>query len=410
MTLSINHRFRKLRSSLDIRPYRYDGQMYFFLRDNLELSDKQLAVPQALGPVLFLADGTRDIPRIEAELLVQYGLRLPGGALEQLFSELDEAFLLDNDNYQQAKADALRAYRRQPYRTPALAGSSYPADPNELRRWLDGYLETAEAVRPAPATGRGLLSPHIDYMRGGPVYAGVWKRAAEMAKAADLVVLLGTDHFSDELGSVTLTRQHYATPFGVLPTALDVVDQLEAALGQDAAYRGELRHRGEHSLELVAIWLHYMRGEQPVELVPILTGSFQSFVEAGRSPGDDPQLSSLIEALKTATAGRNVLVVASGDLSHVGLAFGGKPLDQTAKDELRLEDDRVSDQMRAGNAEGFYSVVQSTRDRNNVCGLSPVYLMLKLLGDARGDTIGYAMCPADEQETSVVTVSGVVFE
>ncbi len=408
MTLSTNHPLPKLRS-LDIRPHHYDGQPYFFLRDNLELSDKQLAVPQALGPVLLLADGTRDAARIEAEFLMQYGLRLPHGTLEQLFSELDKAFLLDNDNYRRAKVEALDAYRRQPHRPSTLAGSSYPADPNELRQWLNDYLKAAEDVTPAHATGRGLLSPHIDYMRGGLVYARVWKRAAEMAKAADLVVLIGTDHFSDELGSLTLTRQHYATPFGVLPTALDVVDQVEAALGVEAAYRGELRHRGEHSLELVAVWLHYMRGEKPVELVPILTGSFQRFVESGASPSDDPQLRALLDALTRATASRNVLIVASGDLSHIGPAFGGEPLDQIAKKELKLHDGQVIEQMRAGDADGFYSTLQRLGDRNNVCGLSPVYLTLKLLGDARGELTGYDICPADEKNTSVVSVGGVVF-
>jgi len=61
-----------------------------------------------------------------------------------------------------------------------------------------------------------LVSPHIDYARGGPVYAHVWK--------------------------LTLTRQHYATPFGVLPTAREVVETLAGAMGAETAFAGELYH------------------------------------------------------------------------------------------------------------------------------------------------------------------------
>ena len=153
------------------------------------------------------------------------------------------------------------------------------------------------------------MSPHIDYARGGPVYARVWKRAAEMVKAADLAVVLGTDHFGED-GQLTLTRQHYATPFGTLPTAREVVDALAEAMGVETAFAGELRHRSEHSIELAAIWLHYIREGQPCELVPILCGSFGRFIQGEADPEGDPAINALLGAFKEAVAGRRVIVVA----------------------------------------------------------------------------------------------------
>ena len=135
---------------------------------------------------------------------------------------------------------------------------------------------------------QGLLSPHIDYARGGEVYAQVWKRAAQAARDAELVILLGTDHYGADL--LTLTRQNYATPYGVLPTDAALVDRLATAIGAEAAFAGELRHRGEHSLELVAVWLHHMRGGQPVPVAPILTGSFHPFMLNGATPANDLSL------------------------------------------------------------------------------------------------------------------------
>lgn len=163
-----------------------------------------------------------------------------------------------------------------------------------------------------------MLSPHIDYARGGRVYAQVWQRAAAMVRAAEVIILIGTDHYSPE--PVTLTRQQYATPFGVLPTDEAIVADLAAALGEDAAFAGELYHRVEHSLELVAVWLQYIRGDAPCPVIPILAGSFARYIN-GSDPATDPRLEALITTLRRVVVSRRALVVISGDMSHVGPAF-----------------------------------------------------------------------------------------
>ena len=79
--------------------------------------------------------------------------------------------------------------------------------------------------------------------------------------AADLAIIFGTDH-SGGLGKVTPTRQSYATPYGVLPTANGIVDRLADALGEEEAFAEELHHRKEHSIELASVWLHHAPGRQ----------------------------------------------------------------------------------------------------------------------------------------------------
>ena len=55
-------------------------------------------------------------------------------------------------------------------------------------------------------------------------------------------------------------------------------------------------------------------------------------------------------------------------------------------------------------------VVREEKDARKVCGLPPVYLTLRLLGDdARGEVVGYAQCPADPDGGSLVSVAGVLF-
>lgn len=398
----------KLRA-IDVRPVMHEDEAYFMLRDPQQLSDEVLLVPQALGPALSLFDGSWDAVQIESILTMRYGLELPPGLLGSLIKSLDEANMLENARAASIQAQRLSDYRNAPHRPPTLAGASYPAEPDVLRQMFDLYLEQAGPIQPAPADWPGLLSPHIDYQRGGAVYAKVWKRAAEMARAADLVVILGTDHYSPVPGSLTLTRQSYATPYGVLPTDTAIVDAVAEALGPDA-FEGELRHLGEHSIELVAVWLHHMRGGEPVPMVPILTGSFSEYMSEGVSPYTDGRYRRLIEVLKEKTAGRRVLVVSSGDMSHVGPAFDGEPLNANDKRLLQSDDAQVLDLLCDGDDEGFYSALQRTKNSTNICGLSPTYLAMKLMGMVEGERVAYDVCPADGAETSVVTIAGVVFE
>ncbi len=397
--------------AIDIRPFYQNGRPCLMLRDPLQLTDQAVVIPEPLGMVLALCDGTRDSRALSAALGIRYGLRVEVGVMEQLVTAFDQALLLDNERFAQAQGQALNDYRQASFRPPYSAGRSYPADADELRHSLRSYLHGIdERVGEINASDvQGLVSPHIDYMRGGVTYAQVWKRAEEALQAADLVILLGTDHYGGD-GAVSLTRQHYATPFGVLPTARDVVDKLACALGEEAAFANELHHRGEHSIELAAVWLHYVRQEEACEVVPILCGSFGHFVNGKEEPASDPALNALVDTLRQALDGRHALVVAAADLAHVGPAFGGPALDLAGRASIKAVDDELVGQMCAGDAEGFFAAVKRDGDQYNVCGLSPIYLALRALCPTHGEAVAYDCCPADENGTSIVSICGVLFD
>lgn len=399
----------KLRD-LDIRPIAHENFPYILLRDPQRLSDQQLIMPQPLATVLAFFDGRHAIDEVPEVYRHFYGIPIPGDVVRELAEALDAAFMLDNERSAERRAEALAEYHSAPFRPPALAGTGYPDDKKALWSLLQDYLEASDVAADPINWGApiGLLSPHIDYPRGGRVYAHVWKRAAQAAREAELVILLGVDHYGAD--PFTLTRQNYATPYGVLPTEISIVDRLAAVIGEEAAFAGELRHRGEHSLELVAVWLHHLREGRPVPIVPILTGSFHPFMRNGDTPATDLTIGAVLEVLRKAMAGRRTLIVASGDLAHVGPAFGGAPLDATGRRTLRAADEELIEMMRRGDATGFFNAIHRVQNRNNVCGVAPIYLTLRLLGQSRGEPAGYAICPADEQNTSVVSVAGMVFQ
>lgn len=408
--MPIDNHYPSVRSGIDIQPVTQDGRPHLLLRDPLQLSPDSLLLPRALGMVLALCDGTQpDAHALSAAAAIRYGVSLSPSIIEQLLQALDQALLLENLAYARAHRQALAAFRQAPFRMAAGAGHTYPAEPEELRRHLDGFLaDVVNDTHVLPPAGplHGLVSPHIDYERGGRVYAQVWKSAAERVRQADLAIILGTNHFGD--GLVTLTRQNYATPYGLLPTATAVVDQLAAALGE-SAFEGELFHRSEHSVELAAVWLHHMRGGQPIELVPVLCGSLGRHLN-GRAIEEDAAIGQFVNTLRAATAGQHVVVVAAGDLAHVGPAFGTEPLDDAGRARLRSADAELIDCIGQGDAAGFWDANQAVDDRYNVCGMSPIYLALRLLGPALGECLDYALCPADEAGTSVVSICGMVLE
>lgn len=390
-------------------PATHAGQPGFVLRDPLALGKQTLFLPREMGPLLTLCDGTRDLPELRAALIVRFGVQVPLEMLAQLVAQLDAACLLDNERSAQAHDAALTAYRDAPFRQPALAGNSYPADPDRLAAYLaaiQAELPSDDRASETDASVRGVVCPHIDFQRGGRVYAGLWRRAADAARQAELVVVLGTNHIGG--GLLSLTRQHYATPWGVLPTARKVVDALANAIGKEEAFRDEFHHRVEHSIELAVVWLQAVLGDQTPSLVPILTGSFQRFVNGQSSPHNNEKLAAAVEVLQEVTAQKRTLVVAAADLAHMGPAFGGQPLDFLRRAQLKGADDQLLQAICEGNSETFFGQIKAEGDRRNVCGLPPIYLALCILGQTHGQVAGYEICPADQANTSSVSVAGVL--
>jgi len=397
---------------LDFQPITHQGQQMWLLRDPLQLSTYQLIFPPALAQMLIYLDGRHTLQEIHHILNDQLGLPIDAATLEDALYQLDKALLLDNNHAQQAKAELLAQYRAQPYRPPALADLSYPADPDALTALFDSYGADDDLSDWLPWHGRALVSPHIDYQRGGPVYAKVWRRAETAVLDADLIIILGTDH-NGGFGTFTPTTKPYATPYGLLPTDETLINQLAAALGPEAAFAEELHHRQEHSVELSAVWLHYIyhkAGVSPKPMIPILVGSFHHFVANGGHPAKDPFLVTAVNTLQQLTAGKKTLIVASVDLAHVGPNFGDSYImDDVRRQQLQISDQALIQSVLQGSANGFYNQIAQVSDKNRICGFSPIFLMLQYLNQqASGIQVAYDHCPADDKNHSLVSICGLL--
>ena len=397
---------------LEVHRVEQDGQRYYLLRDALGLGDGPALIPVALGPLLALCDGVRDVEELAAAFQLRTGVELGRERVAHIIDSLSQGLLLDDERFGAAYGQAVDHFRELPYRPLSHAGAVYPADPAELEQTFTKYLDDAGA-RPGGTgfqdrRGFGVVSPHIDYHRGWRTYAEVWSEAAAAVAEAEVAVIFGTDHAGGP-GRLTLTRQSYATPFGTLPTAQDVVDALAAEIGEEDAFAEEYHHRREHSIELALVWLHYFLRPREIPVVPILCGSFYPFVLGEASLEDHDVFQRALDALRRACEGRKTLYVAAGDLAHVGPAFGDAlPWSPLERATLRQADEALIGAMTSGDSAGFFDRIRSVGDRNRICGGPPIYLTLRMLEGAAGAPAGYEQCSADPQDASFVSIAGAV--
>lgn len=398
--------------TLDGQPIMYEGMRYLHLRDPLAIAGKTLLVPEPLIPMLTFMDGTHDARDLRTLMARQVGVNVGRSQVHQLIGTLDEACYLDNKRYRQVRQAVQDEFRKMDFRPAANAGRAYPESQEELRTELDGYFTNLPTkINPSNDQTpfvRGILSPHIDYERGGFVYARVWAEASRSARPIEQVILLGTDHFSENY-PFSLTHLDYATPLGQLPTDQSLVDACARILGERRAFEGELHHRSEHSIELAVVWLQYILGDRPVSLLPILCGPLTDFEDRSGRLENNQTLNELIRMLARAAAERPTWVIAAGDLSHVGSAFGGFPITPADLNKVQAGDQRAIQYMLNGDAPGFYAHIRQTDDETNICGTSPIYLAMRILGRSAGTSHAYAACPADTENTSFVTVSGITW-
>ncbi|MEG3594234.1 MAG: AmmeMemoRadiSam system protein B [Chloroflexota bacterium] len=405
----------KLRSSLDPKWIEHDGKDFLYLQDPLMLSENSILIPAPLVPLLRILDGTKDINELQNSLQSSVGLDLAIGKIQELLDQLDRAFLLDNSNLKKIVLETTKAYRDTPSRLMMHSGSVYPEDKDKAKEMIADFSEKNPMTSPSLDTGvlAGMLSPHIDFARGGDTYAATWQAAAPSLQDIELVIIFGTDHYGSS-STITPTLQNYETPFGVLDTDTSVVNKLVEKLGSETILAEELHHRSEHSIELASIWLHAFMQNVSFRTIPVLCGSFYKYIENQEQPDKNLVIDQTINILSETMQDRRTLIIAAGDLAHVGPVFGDKiEMVPASKHSLGLHDDESIAAICEGDADLFLQISRLEADKRRICGLSPIYMMLKTIERAykkkpKGFSMGYDQCPADVKGGSLVSITGAL--
>ncbi len=402
----------------------HEGSDFFVLKDPRRLSEQSLLVPVALGPYLQNIDGTNTVDEI-VEVALGIGAEpVPEEILDDLLSRLDEMLLLSNGAYVGEMKRRVDEYRATPSRAPALADFAYPGSAEDLRGYLDGFAfpymvseenslsDSSFDLRAGPL--KAIITPHIDYERGGDSYGMIWEQVREQLQDVELFVVFGTDHNGDG-PRLTLTGQNYETPLGTLETDTELVDDLSKILSADDsidnhAFADEFNHANEHSIELATVWLHRALGRSDAKMLPVLCGSFGRLLMDGAiSPDEHPQIFAAIERLQTVASERRTVFIAAADLAHVGPAFGDIEtflVDSDGRVRVESDDKALLESITAGDRKQFFDLIKQKSDSNKICGLAPIYMTLWASGATSGSWNAYQQCQADEEDTSFVSIGG----
>lgn len=383
---------------LSARRHDHEGQAFVALEDPLGVAQSPVFVPlEGFEWVVCNFDGNNTLLDIQAHVLRQTGRLISSSDLEALVVQLDRAMLLDGPTFE-AFHDA---YRLQGVRPAAHAGGSYAGTERALRAQLarffvdpQGAVEPTESDRAAKLASetplRGVISPHIDFGRGGTVYTWAYKELIEKTKA-DVFVIFGVAHQYCRR-RFALTLKDFETPLGLVKTERAYVARLAELAGGDP-FEDELAHRTEHSIEFQVVFLQYLLGDRrDFSIVPVLIGSFQDILEAGRSPIEDEEVKRFVAAARRteeAYPGR-VAYIGGIDFGHIGPDFGDADLvDDPTLEKLRAFDAGMIARLTRGDAEGWFSDAAASNNRFRVCGLAATYTLLKTLGPVQGRLLRY---------------------
>ena len=398
---------------IEVIPTEIDGERIICLRDPQNLSEKILAVSPETLIILSLFDGTKTVRDIQSLLMERFGDLVLSEDIESLIRQLDDALFLESENFRDFKNRIESDFREAGTRESSHAGLSYPEDSRELDRWFKAFIRKAEETQPygeAPGKLKGIISPHIDYRRGGVSYALAYRELLA-GHEADTFIIFGTSHYAEVENPFILTRKNFKTPLGEAETDRGIIEKLEAACAWDL-FEGEISHRTEHSIEFqVAFLQHILNGKRKYKIVPILCNSFHRLVRDGKSPGEDKRISRFLEAAGgiVEEMGDNVFIIAGADMAHVGLKFGdNEPVNDQTLGRIKERDILSLSFGEKLDAEGFYRSVEEEKDWRKVCGLSPIYATLATIRADKGKLLDYGQ--ALEPDTgSVVSYASMGF-
>lgn len=239
-------------------------------------------------------------------------------------------------------------------RHPAVAGSFYPAEPEELEKLIEDCLIShplgpkGEALSFSSLLG-GMV-PHAGYVYSGPCAAHFY---SILERDTACVILLGVNHRGRGPKAALSAARFWETPLGKVEVDQDLKGLIEARV--PFLRENDRAHFEEHSLEVQLPFLQ--RVLQGFSFLPISL-SYLS-VEECRELGE--AVAHLYETNRS--AGTKTVLIASSDLSHYL-----SPEETERLDRMALE------QVLALEPQGLLRVVEERQI--SMCGVYPTAVFL----------------------------------
>lgn len=396
---SANHRplviLPRLRAEITVTSYTEDGESFLVLHDPFGVADGPIMLHADMIEVLSVCDGETT----SEDLALAAGVDPDGPEIRRVIlfvRQLEELSFFEGPASEVRQAETQQAWNALPTRPMVCAGSTYPADPEEFRRFCRDVLGIVQQGGGAPlqhaaTTTEPLaaLVPHIDFRVAPEVYGQAFTAIA--SSTANLVVMIGTSHYwSDH--PVVVSNKPFETPLGPLPVIEHDLVIAEA----------DVAHKPEHSLELHAVALRYLWEGRDVAILPVLVTS--AIFDQGALQEWTARIRQAVE-----NSGRRPIWLISGDLAHVGPKFGDS-LDATQlMPEVESADRQLLELLAGGDADRYRQAIERIDNQYRVCGFAPTVLTLNCVQPGRGN-VGVYQVWHEEETQSAVSFASVVWQ
>ena len=403
--------------NIDAAPVEHEGETFIAIHDPSGYVEAQLILS---APAFFIAaslDGVAGISELQDAFQKQFGgVTVSAEQIQEIVDYLDDNGFLLNEQFEGIRKRVDGDFAGSDTRLAYLAGRSYPADPEELRTFIDSFFTCEKGPGEMPEVNGsdkplpGLIVPHIDFHRGMAGYAHGYGKLFARPKP-DVVFVFGVAHAGAPVPFI-LTRKHFDTPLGKVETDQEILTRLEGACSWDP-YEWEGLHRTEHSIEFQAVMLAYHYGPD-VKIVPILCSCF-SMEPCRPEPAKIAPVTTFLNTCRDIVAeyGGRAAVIAGADLAHVGKTFGD-PFDiddgvvssvaeRDREDFAHIVDGQI-------DAEAFYASVMKDYNERKVCGLNCIYATLKTLDGTVSQGTQHHYDYAHDPNGGIVSFASVTLE
>ncbi len=268
----------------------------------------------------------------------------------------------------------------QPIREPAVAGTFYPGQSEQLAENVNALLSAIDP-RELVRRPKALIVPHAGYIYSGPTAAIAYASLAEHAAEIRRVVLLGPVHRVPVRGLALPDSEYFATPLGTIALDREAISNI---VTMPQVVVNSAAHRLEHSLEVQLPFLQTVLDD--FKLVPLAVG--------------DASSEQVAEVLEKLWGGAETLIVISSDLSHFLPYLSARQIDRaTAQSILDLRELTTHEQ--ACGATPVNGLLRAAKHHH----LRPQILDLCNSGDTAGDknrVVGYAAFAFCESGTLLI--------
>lgn len=388
------------------------------LRDTQGITAAQAVLPPVLVSVAARFNGSLTCEEVAREASAELGAQVPVEMVVHLAAQLERGLFLDGPAFREARTRVIKEFVDAEVRRASHAGAAYHGDRGALER----YIDESCLARAGDAAGNGngsqakpmvaLVAPHIDPWRGAVGYGHAYRAlASAVSPDVDTFILFGTSH-APMREPFALCRKAFDTPLGPVEADTASLDALAAAADGFDPYADQFNHKREHSIEFQVVFLKHVLKGREFRIVPVLAGL--GAAQAGRlDPAADARVERFIDGVRALVEARpgRVVVVAGADLAHVGPRFGdAQPYGADQRSALEGVD-RTSLAHASGlDAAGFWAQVSADLDARRVCGLAPIWSLVRSIGGsgAEGRLLHYEQT-VDDGDGSIVSHAAVGF-